>query len=175
MDTHLLSGYAVLTLLVFRAGWFLWGGGHSRWSAYRVSLRRLLGQLRGQVDSTAAHTPFGALLLLTLWALAAVQTTSGLFASDDIFTEGPLAHRLDDAGVDLATAIHTRLFWALVALVAGHLLAIAAYALRRHALVAAMFTGRKPGPPAESRQRIGAAIATLAGSAALVYALVNWA
>jgi len=175
METHLGAGYCVAALLLFRAGWFLWGGRHSRLAAYRVSAGRLLEQLRGRVDPTAAHTPFGALLLLGLWSLAAVQVTSGLFASDDIFTQGPLAHHLDDAGVDAATAIHTRVFWPILALVAGHLLAIGWYGLaRRERLALAMFTGRKAGPEAEPRRRLLGALATLTGAGALVYALIEW-
>jgi cytochrome b len=165
----------VLALLLFRLGWFLWGGRHSRWPAYAVTARRLLDQLHGRSDAAAAHTAFGALLLLGLWTLVAVQAVSGLFASDDIFTEGPLAHRLDDDGVDFATALHTRVFWPIIALIAGHVTAIAWYGLaRRDRLARAMFDGRKAGPDAEPRHRALVALATAAASAAFVYALVAW-
>jgi len=175
MDAHLVSGYCALALLLFRLGWFLWGGRHSRWSAYAATPRRLLAQLRGNIDREAAHTAFGALLLFGLWGLVALQAASGLFASDDIFTEGPLAHRLDDDGVDFATALHTRVFWAILVLIAGHLAAIAWYGLaHRDRLALAMFDGRKSGPAAEPRHRAIAALATAIGSAAIVWALVEW-
>lgn len=175
MDVHLGAGYCVLGLLLFRLGWFVWGGRHSRAAAYVVTPQGLLGQVRGRSEPTSAHTPFGALLLFGLWSLVVVQATTGLFASDDIFTEGPLASRLDDDGVELATSIHTRVFWPILALVAGHLTAIAWYSLvRRDRLPLAMFDGRKAGPPAEPRAYALRALATLAASSALVYALVEW-
>lgn len=176
MDTHLLSGYAVIVLALFRLGWAFWGGRHSRFAAYRPSPAKLWAQLRDRHDdATAAHTPWGALLAVVLWLAVTVQTGTGLFSSDDIFTEGPFARRVGDTVVDGATWIHVRLQWLILALAIGHVLAIAWYGLvRRDRLVYAMFTGRKSGPAAEPHQRLGRALATLTAAGALLYAALEY-
>jgi cytochrome b len=174
MDTHLRAGYCVIALLIFRLGWALWGGRHSRLAAYRPTPARLWGQLRGRgTDATDAHTPFGALLAIGLWTVVALQAGAGLFTTDHIFTEGPFVRGTDRTIVDSATALHTRLHWLVLALIAGHVAAIAWYGLvRRDLLARAMFTGRKIGPATESRQRWLLAAATLLGAATLVYFLI---
>jgi len=176
MDTHLSSGYAVIALALFRLGWALWGGRHHRIAAYRLSPGRLWKQLRGHHDDpSAAHTPLGALLALVLWLAVAIQAGTGLFASDDIFTEGPFARRVSDGAVDGATWVHVRLQWLVLGLIVTHLTAMAWYGfVRRDALVYGMFTGRKPGPAAEPQQRLGRALATLIGAAALVYTALEY-
>jgi cytochrome b len=115
-------------------------------------------------------------LALGLWLLAAIQAGTGLFASDDIFTEGPFADRISDDGVDRATAVHVRVYWLVLAAIAGHVVAIAWYGVvRRDRLALAMFTGRKAGPAVETRSRWLAAAATLAGAAAIVYGTLEYA
>jgi cytochrome b len=176
MDTHLRAGYCVLTLLIFRLGWALWGGRHSRLAAYRPRPARLWAQFSGRLSKPdEPHTPFGALLAIAVWALVALQAGTGLFSSDDIFTEGPFAGRVDDEAVDLATSVHVRVYWLVLALIGGHVAAIAWYGIvRRDALAAAMFTGRKAGPAIESRNRLALGAGTLAGAGALVYAALEY-
>ncbi|NJN51999.1 MAG: hypothetical protein HC809_09720 [Gammaproteobacteria bacterium] len=92
MDTHLISGQVAVVLLLFRLGWAIWGGRYARVSTYSLSLKLVWNQIRSRVpDPTAAHSPLGALMALTLWCVACLQAGSGLFASDDIFTDGPFA------------------------------------------------------------------------------------
>jgi cytochrome b len=174
MDAHLLSGQLVVVLLLFRLGWFVWGGLHARLPVYLKAAPALWTQLRGaNLPAAAAHTPAGAGLALLLWTSTAIQAGSGLFSSDDIFTEGPLARAVSGDAVDLATATHHRVFWIIIALAAGHVIAIAWYGIwRRNPLALGMFTGRKPGPAADQGRRVVAGLATLAGAAALYYLML---
>jgi cytochrome b len=164
MDVHLKAGYAALVLALFRLGWAIWGGRNARLGSYRIDLDALRAHLRGRPPPDRAHTPFGGLLALSLWCAVALQTATGLFASDEIATE---------QGMHLATWIHTRLCWAIALLVSGHLLAIGIYAARRDPLVASMWTGRKLGVPEEPRALILRAGLTFAGAAAAVVTLLS--
>ena len=173
MDVHLKSGYAAIGLALFRLGWACWGGRNARFAAYRLTPSRLLAQLRARLPASDAHTPWGALLALSLWCAVALQTTAGLFASDEIATEGPFAHRASAHTVHIATWVHTRVCWAIALLVATHVLAIGVYAIRRNPLVGAMWSGRKHAAPSAPRTLVLRGVLTLAGAAALVAALLS--
>jgi cytochrome b len=144
-DLHAQAGYTTIGLLLFRLGWGVWGGRYARWTHYGTTPARLFGYVRGRHDPTRAHSPPGALMAIAVCAVIALQAGTGLFASDDIFNRGPLAGYLTNTGVRQATWIHVRLFWAIIALGAVHMLALAAYWLiGRERLAIGMITGRKP-------------------------------
>ena len=74
-----------------------------------------------------------------------MQISTGLFANDDIFTEGPLAHWVTYETSRQLTAIHETNIWILGGLIALHLSAISYYELRRgKRLILAMVSGRQP-------------------------------
>jgi cytochrome b len=114
-------------------------------------------------------------MALALWGAVLVQVCSGPFASDDIVTDGPFAHYLSDAGVEVATAIHSRICWVIVVLIAIHLGALTWYAWRRDPVVLSMWNGRSANglPPIEGHLALRAAMTAIA-AAALVWAGVRW-
>jgi cytochrome b len=175
MDLHIDCGVAVIALLLFRFGWALWGGTYVRLPQYRTSLRRIRDYFKRAPTPDRAHTAPGAALALAMWCVVAVQAGVGLFSSDDIFTDGPFAHYLDAAGVDTATAIHTRLFWVLIALIVMHLGALGWYTVKRDPLTLSMLNGRAQDslPPLASHLA-ARAFATALGVAALIGAAAYW-
>lgn len=158
MDWHLWLGYSALALLLFRLGWGLWGGRYARLGTFRPSPARFLAYFRrgGHAGSAGPRTagprtaPGAALVILLLLAVT-VQAVAGLFTTDDIFTEGPLVRHASSDTVDLMSALHHRVYWVVLALIAVHLLAHLVYALRRDPTPLSMFTGRKriAVPPAQ--------------------------
>ena len=175
MDVHLTSGGCALVLLLFRLGWAVWGGAYARLQHYRTSPRAIWQHFTRQPVLEVAHTAPGAALALTMWCVTAIQAGTGLFSSDDIFTDGPFVRYASDAAVDLATAVHTRLFWLLLALIATHLVALAWYAAQRDPLVLSMFNGRRAGPMAPVvHHHLLRGLLTLMGAAALIWAGSRW-
>ncbi len=178
MDLHMTVGGCVIALLAFRLGWGIWGGPHTQLAQYRLSPRCIWRHFTGHAERPARsqpHTPPGMAVAITLLAAVALQAATGLFASDDIFTDGPFAHNLSDRGVDLATAIHTRVCWVVLAVIAVHTLAIGWYALRRDAVVLSIFHGRLAGDHLPiATQLIGRGLFTALGAAALVWAGARW-
>ncbi len=170
MDWHLRLGYLALGLLLFRIGWAVWGGRYARLTAFRPSPRRLLAHLRGRGPADPRTAP-GAALGLLLVALVAVQAGSGLFTSDEIFTEGPLVRHAGDGVVDAMSALHHRVFWGVATLIGLHLLAHLIYGLRRDPTPLSMFTGRKPAHvDGELRRHLPLrALLTAAAAAATVW------
>lgn len=181
MTYHMWSGYAILTLVLFRIVWGVVGSPYARFSNFLRGPSVVMRYVRGAHASTAflGHNPLGgwsvALMLLSLL----VQAGTGLFANDAIFTEGPLASRVSEATSSFLTTVHHYNFWVLVALIALHVAAVLYYLLaRRENLIAAMITGRKyvrgTTPARASSAGSVRAVLVLLIAAAAVAALVNW-
>lgn len=194
MAWHMRSGYAILTLLLFRLVWGFIGARYARFTTFVRGPGAVVAYVRGLrtpddagpaaavagpiASAQAGHSPLGALAVVAMLLVLLVQATTGLFANDEIFTEGPLAKLVSGETSARLTGIHLANQWVIVSLVALHLLAIAWYTFaRRDNLVGAMIFGDKPGARAEPANddvatRVRAAIA-LAICAGIVAWIVN--
>lgn len=145
---HMRAGYAILALVLFRILWGLAGDRYALFASFVRGPRRVLAYLgatlRGHAARTAGHNPLGALSVLALLAALAVQATTGLFANDDIATEGPLAKLVSGAASTWLTRIHKWNETLILVLIGLHLAAIVFYALaKRENLVWPMIIGDK--------------------------------
>lgn len=175
MQIHYLSGYAVLTLVLFRLAWGLVGSDTARFGRFLRSplaaFQHLAGFTRTEPDGEIGHNAAGGWMVLVLLLLLLAQPLTGLFADSGYGDHGPLAKRVDSATSDWLTGLHHRNFTLIVAAAALHVLAVGAYALLKgHDLVRPMVTGRKTLPEDAVPPRIGspALAAALLGVAALV-------
>ncbi len=173
MDWHQRSGFAILALLLFRAGWWLWGGRYVRLSHYRTTPRRFVEHFTG-AGKADPHTSPGIALALVLIGALAVQAVTGLFSTDDIFNEGPLTRHVGDDAAAAMTWIHHRVFWVIIALVSTHIAANAIYAMMRNPTPLAIFTGRKEVDHPPTEQYLLRGLFTAAAAAALVYGALIW-
>ena len=179
---HFISGYTILTLLVFRLAWGVVGSETSRFSQFVRSpiegLRHLAQFPRREPDTEIGHNAAGGWMVLVMLAAIAAQVTTGLFSNADGIFEGPLAHHLSRTASDWVTGIHANLFYVLLGLVGLHILAILAYAVvKRHNLVGPMVTGKKRLPANLRQPRFASpalALGITAASAAAVWILVQY-
>jgi cytochrome b len=150
---HMRLGMLVLALLAFRLLWGVLGGRWSRFASFVRGPGTVLRYLRGQVGAgehlDVGHNPLGALSVLALLGLLALQVATGLVADDEIATTGPLNRFVANALGLRATAWHAGPGqWILVALVTLHVGAIAYYRRQKGVdLLRPMLTGDKPLPP----------------------------
>jgi cytochrome b len=179
---HFRSGYAILALIAFRIAWGFAGGRYARFGSFLYSPARILAYLRGATDAprTLGHNPLGSLSVFALLAIVGLQAIGGLFANDDIASEGPLVKYVSKALSDRVTSLHHVGEKLIVILVIAHVAAIVFYRLRkRENLVQAMISGDKPAddPTLASRDdgalRLRAAV-LLALSAAAVWLVVTY-
>ena len=107
---HLWSGYAVLTLVLFRIGWGFVGSRHARFGDFLRGPHAILHTLRAlpgrEALPHAGHNPVGGLMVLALLLVLGVQTGTGLFANDDIMNEGPLYALVSKSMSDRLTGWH---------------------------------------------------------------------
>jgi cytochrome b len=102
-----------------------------------------LAYIKNSVETTG-HSPVGAISVLVLIGLFLIQALAGLFASDDIAFDGPLAKYVASSWVELLTSFHRWNEWVLLALVGMHIGAILYYKyVKRINLISAMITGDK--------------------------------
>lgn len=179
MDWHMRSGYTIVALLAFRIAWGFLGTRHARFASFVRGPAAVVDYLKqlgsGAHPVSVGHNPLGALSVLALIAVVGVQAGTGLFANDDIFTEGPLAKLVSKAASDRATTIHYWNQWALYALVAMHVLAVLVHRVRfGDNLVGPMVAGTKRLPARYLAQDAGPTPVVRAVVVAALAAALAW-
>lgn len=181
MQYHVYGGYGILALVLFRVLWGFFGGTHALFRNFvrgpGAVMRYAKSLFRGPHVSHAGHNPLGGWSVLAMLGSLLLQAGSGLFADDDVMTQGPLAKHVSGRVSEIATAIHDANAVVLLVLIVTHLAAVLFYLLaRKQNLIAPMFTGRKRAPVSGETARFGKpwlAAVLLGCSAAAVYFLVR--
>jgi cytochrome b len=184
---HVYSGYAILSLVLFRLMWGFVGGEYARFASF------LAGPLRGAkfaaslfkkgTHAVIGHNPVGGWMVIVLLLLLGTQAILGLFSNDEIATSGALARYVSDEASIRAMSWHRRIGDALLILVAIHVAAVLFHVLvKKEGLIRAMFSGKKHLPADLAREAdAGRRGSTLLGFALLSLAIatvavaVNWA
>lgn len=148
MDLHMLSGYAILALVLFRLAWGLIGSRHSRFADFVRGPRAVITYARsllgGVHRSFVGHNPMGGWSVTAMLLSLLLQGVTGLFSRDDILTEGPLVKHVSKQTSNLLTEIHEFNATVLYVLIAAHLIAVFGYLfVKKENLIRPMLTGRK--------------------------------
>jgi len=180
MQYHEWSGVATLILLVFRLIWGFIGSRTARFSDFTKGpaavWRYATALVRGDSQTYLGHNPLGGWSVLAMLVVLLIQAVTGLFANDDILTEGPLFMWVSKPVSDWLTAVHRLNRYLLVALVAVHVSAVLLYlVIKRENLIKPMISGVKQRPsghgaPPAAPTWLAAAIAAAAG--VLLYLLI---
>lgn len=189
MKVHFWSGYAILTLLLFRIVWGFIGSTTARFSDFvkgpSAAFRHLAELAGADRPREAGHNPLGGAMVLVLIFAVLAQVVAGLFSADTDtgVVTGPLSRFIADKWIERATAFHS--FWINILLIlAGvHVLAAIVYLVwKRQNLIGAMVHGHKPihdvVPPGQPAPRLQfasgkLAISLLIACAAVVYFIVR--
>jgi cytochrome b len=179
MDYHEWCGVTILILVLFRIAWGFIGGQASRFKAFvrgPLAVRHHVGSLfRRDSAPHLGHNPLGGWSVILLLAALLIQAGSGLFANDDILTEGPLYDWVSKETSDWLTGIHHINKYILFALIAIHVGAIVFYLVyKKDNLIDPMISGVKKWhePHPLDRTNIGLAVAAIGFIALAVYGLI---
>jgi len=148
MIWHTQAGFITAGLIVFRIVWGVAGSWSARFSNFVKPPRQVIAYVKGaDKKEHLSHNPLGALSVVAILLLIALQVMTGLFANDDIFIEGPFAHLVSyERSLDI-TEVHETLFNLLIAVLALHIAAVLFHqVIRKEPLIQSMLHGRKPSP-----------------------------
>lgn len=177
--SHRMTGYVILTLVLWRLLWGVFGGSTARFSAFVRSPVAAFGYAadlaRGRPRRFLGHNPLGAFMILALMAAVTAQGVAGLFTSDDIFLEGPFGHLVPREFVKAMSVWHDRGYLLILALVAVHVSANVFYSVfKRDNLIGAMLTGRKPAGAYEDAAEAEPGSWAVAAGLAVVAGVIVW-
>ncbi len=180
---HMLSGYTILALLLFRLAWGFVGSDTARFSSFLGSplagLAHLRTITRREPDDQIGHNAAGGWMVLALLLSLLLQTGTGLFANDEIMNQGPLSGWVGDSTSHWLTRIHVFNFNILLGLIGLHVLFVLIYAaIKGQNLLRPMITGKKRLLAATRQPRLASpalAALILLCAAGLVWALVRFA
>lgn len=185
MEVHRWSGYAILTLVVFRIGWGFAGSRHARFADFvrtpRAMRAYMADILAGAKAQHLGHNPAGGWSVMALLACLLVQAVTGLFVTDEVLFDGPFFRAVSEATAHRLKQLHGINFNILLLLIGLHLTAIAFYRIAKgENLVRPMVTGTKwvsLDASAEDAPRVGwwRAPLVLACAAALVFGALSLA
>lgn len=181
MEYHAWSGYAILTLILFRLTWGLVGSDSAQFADFvrgpRATYAYLRGVLQRRPEAYLGHNPLGGWMIVSLLSVLLIQAVTGLFGNDDSAYDAPLSHWLAHSTSSFVTTVHAYNFDLLLGLIGLHVAAVLAHQLlRRDDMIAAMFTGTKTVVAGTTGGRMASplrALALLGFCAALVYALLR--
>jgi cytochrome b len=151
LEAHLVAGYVIGALLLFRIVWWCYGFEYSRLSPLVQAIRNLpafAGDLvRGRSHPHAGHNPAGSLMILVLIIMLAALTLTGFFVEGGEEKQGLLAGFVTFAAGDAAKELHELAAWLLIALIAGHVAGVVVESLlQKTPLIRGMVTGDLPLP-----------------------------
>lgn len=176
LELHIWSGYAILTLVLFRVLWGFVGSSTARWSSLFYKPSRILAYVRNSAAWKAVgHSPLGALSVLAMLVVLKLQIATGLLnADDDGLVEGALAPAVSLQASELAHEMHEVLFNLLLALIGLHVAAILYYRIvRGKRLVGPMIRGHAELDPGTEPMRPGRWWAALL-CLAIAVAITRW-
>lgn len=168
MDWHVRLGIATLALVSFRVIWGFIGPRYARFTQFYASPRQVWAFFRTPTKR-AGHNPLGAWSVFGMLAIIGWQGFSGLFANDDILTQGPFSALVSNAWSERFTSLHKFNEIFLYAAIGLHVAAIAFYTYKGQHLIMPMVhgnvqTGALPidTAPAQDDWRVRAGAALLA-------------
>ena len=110
MERHMLIGQTILCLLVFRVVWGFVGTRYAKFSSFVFGPRTIVAYARSILSRSgggyAGHNPLGFLAVFAMLLLIGIQVSTGLFATDGDFYEGPLNHLVSGRTGNRITDIH---------------------------------------------------------------------
>ncbi|QQX81479.1 cytochrome b/b6 domain-containing protein [Shewanella sp. KX20019] len=150
MEWHQLLAYSLMILLGMRLLWGFIGSDTAKFSHFVRSPKTVFNYLQKTkqhgISASIGHNPIGGYMVVALISLVTLQLVTGLFATDEIFTEGPLYATVKDDTALWLTWLHKQNFDLILILAAIHVLAVGVHMFKGDKIIAAMFSGYKRLP-----------------------------
>lgn len=144
-DIHVVFGYSLLGLIVFRLIWGFAGTRYARFRSFLFSpaeiIRYLTSMLKGRPAHYVGHNPAGSVAVFALLALGIMSGVSGLTVFQEV-------------GGDAIEALHELVSYGMLGVVVLHVAGVLlGSVMHRENLLRAMITGYKSVQPDEGIRR----------------------
>lgn len=159
VDQHMLLGYFILGLVIFRILWGFLGTKHALFSQFIPSPNDIHSYAK-QINTPTApkhpgHNPLGSLMVVMMIITILAQAVSGLFINDDIFSSGPYYEIFGSEFSKWMKTVHYYAFDVMLVLIGLHLSAIVLYWWKKKMnLVLPMITGKKSAKDVDEQDQI---------------------
>ena len=150
ISLHMQIGYVALGLVIFRIIWGFIGPYYSQFKSFFPSPKNVLCYIKSFKSTSGktylGHNPVGSLSVFAMLFLILIQSISGLFMNDEIFTTGPYHNAFGGEIDKVMKFIHHNAFDLMKFLIFIHIGAIVYYkVVKKQALASSMITGKKEG------------------------------
>ena len=143
MQWHAYFGIAILGLILFRLIWGFVGTHYAKFSQFIKGPKAIKAYLQNPKNE-AGHSPIAGLSVVVVLVFFGFQAILGLFTTDEIAFDGPLAKYISNEWVDIFSHLHQFNQFILIGIVVLHVGAIIFYKyIKRINLTQAMLTGDK--------------------------------
>ncbi|RTR34654.1 cytochrome b/b6 domain-containing protein [Shewanella atlantica] len=150
MEWHQVLAYCLMVFIIFRLVWGIVGSDTARFSQFIKHPKTVLGYVKYTkhqgVSASIGHNPLGGYMVLALIALVTMQLSTGLFSTDEIFTEGPLYSFVSSETGASMSWLHKKIFYVMLGFAAVHVLAVIFHGVKGDKLVRPMLSGYKQMP-----------------------------
>ena len=126
LNIHQYFGVSLLGLIFFRILWGFIGSYYSKFKSFNISIKGAFTQFSKNNQNKTIRTSLGSFSTLSFIIVLFILSISGLFSSDDILYDAPLAH-LAPNYVYFWTDIHNLFHFFIYFLVGIHIIAISYY------------------------------------------------
>lgn len=138
---HQLLAYSLVSLLIARIGWGIWGSQTARFNQFAASPKAAVQYLR-HTRPVVGHNPASSYMIFTLLGLLLLQIISGLATFDNSYmSDGPLVAMLPASWVALASVIHQFNINVILALITVHIVFALWHSWRYDNVIKTMITG----------------------------------
>ena len=146
LDIHVIAGYALSTLILFRILWGVLGSHYSQYKNFTLSPKSVIAHVRSLIDRTAGtfigHNPVGAWVIVAVMVSLVVLVVSGLVGLGGQEKLGPLAFLMSYTIGNSAIGLHELFSWLLLLLVLTHFMGVVVeQRIFKHPVITSMVTG----------------------------------
>lgn len=146
LNWHFLIAFFLLSLIITRLIWGVIGSETAQFRHFIYSPSIVFNYFKkdiGRKKVILGHNPAGGYMVIALLVIIIIQLVTGLFSTDDIFTDGPLMHLISHDLSLLITKAHQINFNILLSFIAVHICSVIIYQFKRHNLLMPMMTGNQ--------------------------------
>lgn len=143
---HFLIAFLLMTLIITRLIWGFIGSDSAKFSHFISSPSKVFKYLKKDKKRKKiilGHNPAGGYMVIAMLAIIILQLVTGLFSTDDTFTDGPLQHLISHDLSLFITKVHSINFDVLLFFIAVHIFAVMIYQINKHNLLMPMLTGKQ--------------------------------